>query len=188
MEFMGEVFELPCLCSGGHLGSITLARTRAKTKPIDKRAWTFQERLLSPRTLQYGTRQLRWICQESERGKDYTDGWTRDAEDIEGRIDMLDDELFQSNSEMSPPDVRDEDYELMLEDWYDLVGAYSNRKLTIPTDRILAISGIVKVYSRKFGDEYLAGLWKSTFCWAILWTASNVGKSIARPQEYQGPS
>jgi hypothetical protein len=44
---------------------------------------------------------------------------------------MLDDELFQSNSEMSPPDVRDEDYELMLEDWYDLVGAYSNRKLTI---------------------------------------------------------
>ncbi|KAK3343163.1 heterokaryon incompatibility protein-domain-containing protein [Neurospora tetraspora] len=49
--------------------------------PLGKRAWTFQERLLSPRVLDYGEVQTRWWCPEMMKLKDapertvWTDGW-----------------------------------------------------------------------------------------------------------------
>lgn len=189
-RFIGEVFELPYICPDNQLGSIILCRSGLMKEPLDERAWALQERLLSPRTLEYGTRQLRWICQENEHEQGYTDGWTRDPEDFEGRIDRAEYEIFREDSDTPQSmgsDIRDEMHKRIVEDWYRVVTVYSNRELTVSTDRILAISGIAELYGRRLDDVYLAGLWKSTLLSAMLWQTVN-GKSTARPREYQGPS
>jgi Heterokaryon incompatibility protein (HET) len=69
----GAEFELPFQCkNSARLGSITLVKATIGPEPLDLRAWAMQERLLSPRTIEFGTRQLRFICQHNPRG--VTDG------------------------------------------------------------------------------------------------------------------
>lgn len=51
-----------------------------KASYISQRAWFFQERLLSPRIIDFGAVQTLWWCQESEDtsghgGPRWTDGW-----------------------------------------------------------------------------------------------------------------
>jgi len=41
-------------------------RYDARSEPINQRAWTLQERLLSPRVLVYSTSQLMWQCQTEQ--------------------------------------------------------------------------------------------------------------------------
>jgi hypothetical protein len=67
-----------------------------------------------------------------------------------------------------------------MDNWYILVALYTYRKSSIPTDRILAISGIAERYGRPFGDQYCAGLWRSTLPEALYWKTSNSFPSGAK--------
>ena len=73
-----------------------------------------------------------------------------------------------------------------MHNWFTLVEVYTHRLLTISADRILAISGIAERYGRVFGDQYCAGIWRSTFAKALFWEPA--GKLHPRPQIWQGPS
>jgi len=73
-QFPDEVFTFRYKAKRlANLGSVTLIRTQINPEPVDTRGWCLQERLLSPRTLEFGSRQLRFICQHNPRG--ITDGW-----------------------------------------------------------------------------------------------------------------
>ncbi|KAK3314603.1 hypothetical protein B0H66DRAFT_627242 [Apodospora peruviana] len=92
-EFLGERFPgsreaaaIPYRCIDGQLGSVTLAKLGGgfeEVEPIDERGWTLQERLLSCRIVEFGSRQTRWICSETRSSGFYrqglTDGWMRDV-------------------------------------------------------------------------------------------------------------
>jgi hypothetical protein len=55
------ILELPCLYPGREMGPINLFPDplgEEEEEPLDKRGWALQERLLSTRVLEYGTRQL----------------------------------------------------------------------------------------------------------------------------------
>jgi hypothetical protein len=91
-EHTQDVFELP-YCGPDADGTITLLRTGSGPEPIDERAWTLQERLLPPKTFEFGTRQVRWICRHAIKKIGYTDGWRRDPEFNPGRKDTLDEEI-----------------------------------------------------------------------------------------------
>jgi hypothetical protein len=57
------VIELPFRCSNSQLGSVViLPRVEPFKEPLDMRAWALQERFLSPRVLECGTLQTRWMC------------------------------------------------------------------------------------------------------------------------------
>jgi hypothetical protein len=73
-----------------------------------------------------------------------------------------------------------------METWYRLVAVYSHRNLTLPEDRILAISGIAERYGRFLNDSYLAGLWRSTLSRSLYWMATD--NTRPRPDVWQGPS
>jgi len=77
---LSDGFQLPFRCKNGQLGSVILVNLPAPgvgwTEPIDERAWTLEESLLSVRMLEYGTHQLRWKCHTIRDGPDYVDGWT----------------------------------------------------------------------------------------------------------------
>jgi hypothetical protein len=85
-------FILPYRCPDGQIGSITLLNNldlNLSPEPIDERGWTLQERLLSSRTIEFGSRQTRWICQESDYEDRYSDGWRQRADYNEVRQDNL---------------------------------------------------------------------------------------------------
>jgi len=185
-----EVFQLPFRCSSGEIGSITILKVDESSDPINERAWTLQERLLSARTIEFGSRQLRWICQTPKYEAGFTDGWRKPKESWDPK-ETLDHEIFRRKFDELGKVQLDRNgatYKSAMKHWYNLVGKYTHRKLTFPTDRILAISGIAELYGRVFGDEYLCGLWKSTLGDALLWKTSLASRNLPRPVKYQGPS
>ncbi|KAK0713383.1 hypothetical protein B0T26DRAFT_753496 [Lasiosphaeria miniovina] len=141
-------------------------------EPIDARGWTLQERLLSPRTIEYGTWQTRYICQESAYKRDYTDGWRRDADYNHQHKDTLD---------LEP-----------LLHWDQVLRTYTSRQLTRSTDRPLAISGIAERFASILnidgvGSCYVAGLWKPFLYYGSMWHIDR--DAIApRPVEFQAPA
>jgi hypothetical protein len=50
-------------CKDGQLGSVLLAPKEDRGKdPLESRAWALQERLLSPRLIEFASHQIRWRC------------------------------------------------------------------------------------------------------------------------------
>ncbi|KAK8123142.1 heterokaryon incompatibility protein-domain-containing protein [Apiospora sp. TS-2023a] len=60
------------------------------------------------------------------------------------------------------------DYD-MGKHWADTVSFYVKRHLTVPEDRLPALSGIADAFSHYMGDGYLAGVWKSDIIRGVLW-------------------
>jgi hypothetical protein len=188
-DFPGAAFKLPFQWKPPvGLGSITLVKAAIHPEPLDLRAWAMQERLLSPRTVEFGTRQLRFICQNNPRG--VTDGWRLKPEENEYRRDNLEDiAVLRADFDAlqgTQPGIPIIDFEEGMDNWMRLVEVFTHRLLTIPADRILAISGIAERYGRVFGDQYCAGIWRSTFAKALFWRPAD--KLHPRPQTWQGPS
>ncbi|KAF1830656.1 HET-domain-containing protein, partial [Decorospora gaudefroyi] len=53
--------------------------------------------------------------------------------------------------------------------WRRVVSEYSTLDLTHPRDALPALSGIVQVYKEALDDEYLAGFWKKSLLFDLLW-------------------
>lgn len=63
------------------------------------------------------------------------------------------------------------------------------RKLTISTDRPLAISGVASKCGSLINDAYIAGHWMSFLPGSLLWQVSEFhGSFNPRAASYQGPS
>ena len=177
-------FALPYRCKDGNIGAVTLVQSEIFPEPIDFRGWTFQERLLSPRTIEYGTRQTRWLCQESEYKPGFTDGWRRNAESYSLREDTLILPSLRDATESG----RSQFGERFTGDWHRVVKTFTRRQLTKSTDRALAISGIAERFASSMDDGcYVAGLWKPYIHVGLLWHIERDGV-VARPTAFQGPS
>ncbi|KAI1868465.1 uncharacterized protein JN550_006381 [Neoarthrinium moseri] len=53
--------------------------------------------------------------------------------------------------------------------WVQIVGNYSSRELTKPTDVLPALSGLASEFHRATGDTYVAGLWKMDIIQGLSW-------------------
>ncbi|OTA67831.1 HET-domain-containing protein [Hypoxylon sp. EC38] len=187
--------RLPFRCPDqeGTLGSayITYIEDSREPDPIHFRAWTLQERYLSNRYLEFGRIQMRWTCASSGTQDGYCDGWKRESSvHIPTHVMFIYRELQQDIEDMNSRGSSAE----WIADWirgrWDaVINHYTPRKLSVLTDRILAISGIAQVFGSHMKDEYLSGLWKSTLpsflCWQVT---SDENERFPRPLVYQGPS
>ena len=75
--------------------------------------------------------------------------------------------------------------------WHETIEKYTRRSLTIPTDRILAISGIATKFTKWTTDEdfYVAGHWMSMIDRDLLWWCTNLReRSRNSLPAYLGPS
>jgi hypothetical protein len=139
--------------------------------PLLRRAWVYQERILSPRVLNFSTVELVWECISTTEcqcrkfkfvKKPYSglvDAYGKEVWDKEGKIPMF---KAQHRSKMSNKEI----------DWRNMASSYSMLRLTYCTDRLVAFSGIAKEFqARRSGDQYLAGIWKSSvigdLCWIV---------------------
>jgi len=73
--------------------------------------------------------------------------------------------------------------------WCDIVGSYSPLGLTLDKDKLPALSGVAKRERRlRRGDQYLAGLWRSTLLTDIQWRRCDYPNRIRIPDKWRAPS
>ncbi|KAJ3544687.1 hypothetical protein NM208_g2931 [Fusarium decemcellulare] len=170
-------FRLPYKSKDGRTGSVILIEEPASqtyADPLTVRAWAFQEFVLSPRILDYGELRTTYIC----KGEDMpTDGfsslpvswWSRQ------RFHELTSPILETIAE-SPHQL-----------WSALVQCYMASSLTIPSDRLPALSGIAERFNAIVHDEYLAGCWESWIWLDLMWWQED-GNSKTRSSEYFAPT
>lgn len=80
--------------------------------------------------------------------------------------------------------------------WARTVEAYSQKALTKPQDRLIALAGFAKLMAKRLDSRYVAGLWETDLEYQLLWyvepefnhrTRTFSQKSIV-PREYCGPT
>lgn len=128
--------------------------------PLLTRAWAFQERMVSPRTLFFGKGGLVWDC--------FTKG--------ELQPDLLS-ELLQIPSspchgpkqhfaKFSTEDAPVSPFRL----WHQIVSQYTRLRLSVPTDKLPGIAAVAqRIHASRPGDEYLCGVWQSSLAHDLLW-------------------
>ncbi|KAF6825007.1 hypothetical protein CPLU01_10544 [Colletotrichum plurivorum] len=148
--------------------------------PLHQRAWVFQERLLSPRTLFFGKHQILWGCGQHEVCESFPRGvpsqpdqtWWQFVGDRRRfrhlLLESADDKPFEA-------------------EWSQTVQQYSKTQLTFPSDRVVAFSGLPNQLLEKRDTKHAYGIWiDESLPWALLW--SPLEKVQGRPVDYLAPS
>ncbi|KAH7379743.1 heterokaryon incompatibility protein-domain-containing protein [Cadophora sp. MPI-SDFR-AT-0126] len=147
--------------------SMDYTNTMELASPLLSRAWVFQERLLSVRTLHFHAEELIWECGsgvscECSRLEDYQggdpDGLLQDNESEQ--LKMIYTWITSSKATESQ----------ILEIWLELVREYCSLKLTKQIDRLTALSGLASRVATRLPGEYLAGLWSQDLPRALCWS------------------
>jgi hypothetical protein len=114
------------------------------------RAWTFQEKILSPRTIHLGHIGALWECASRVATEFLPSGLVHNYR-------MLEEFNKMGN---------------LTEWWSEAIRLYSEAEITYPRDRLPALSGIARRIHDSSGHDYLAGLWRNAFieqqlCWFV---------------------
>jgi hypothetical protein len=158
-------------------------------EPINSRAWTLQEALLSPRILYYASDGLLWNCQtiQSESAfilgaldaKSRAVNTTGRKESSRSLIPRLPSSTFGVSDgirEYSRGDKGPDSLGLIsiFNTWRHVVEDYSSRQCTFADDRLPAISGIASELAKTgLYGAYLAGLWQSKVILQLGWAVSS---------------
>ena len=141
-------------------------------EPLTDRGWALQERMLAHRTLHYATDQTYFECTE--------DFLSEDGIHIIGRHNNI---YGPSKALLIQQEVSK-----AYDSWYGIVWNYGRRKLTEPSDKLPAISGLAKQYEQLLQDDYVVGLWRKTLVKDLLWQAVGGGRRCKAADKYRAPS
>ncbi|KAF1849663.1 HET-domain-containing protein [Cucurbitaria berberidis CBS 394.84] len=123
--------------------------------PLTFRAWALQEHVLSTRVLHYTATELLFECKSSYRCEC-----------------MPDRKAYPTTPSLIPKAVASKKIEFVWQAWQRIVAQYTLRSLTVPGDKLPAISGIASKIRKATHSEYIAGLWKGNIALDLLWHAS----------------
>jgi hypothetical protein len=156
-------------------------RLSEKSEILETRGWTLQEILLSPRVLWFSSSELGWSCWSNtacECDPEQT------SEFINNNTDYI---KISSSPSLIKTDITD-----LLATWRTLVNSYTERSLTVQTDRLAAISGLASALRTHLNSSYLAGLWEfdlaKELMWASSWSAFGSDLSLPSIEDGYAPS
>ena len=156
-----------------------------KTSPISKRAWVYQERHLSPRVLHFTRDEVFWECcatAPSFRSESYPLGAPFER-DFLGQTKLP---PRTSTAKMVTDDAEVSDR------WNRICRDYSERYLTVTSDRWPALAGLAMEFALTCpGDQCVGGMWRSCLPHALTWTVKKTEDEIrgpAIPSEWIAPS
>lgn len=144
--------------------------------PLNRRGWVFQERHLSQRVIHFTRYQIMWECLEGARCEAFPKGLpfhanSKDRDSLFAHAKSRDTGLLDNgHSKISPP---------VYLRWRDLVKMYSRCAFTKIEDRLVAFSGIAKVFQDITSDDYHAGLWRSRFVEGLDWRVFEPAPAIS---------
>lgn len=168
------------------IGMIGSWRGGAKTNVIDyaipnplfERSWTIQERLLSPRVVVFTWKGLYWQCQS------LTDLGQNAERSLSIITPRFPNDVFNSSSacEIDSHDA----YRI----WHNVLKDYGRSSVSVPTDRLTALSAIARRLSITCGHvlgPYCAGLWYEFIIEGLRWTVEPRKIFRQRP-DFRAPS
>lgn len=166
-----------CLSYGQLIKSINNA-------PLSKRAWAVQERLLSTRVIHFTSKQVFWECAELFACETLPGGI---AERLYYGGPVLAPSINKVNLLTSANLTRK-----LLNAWKLVVEMYMRGRLTYPSDKAIALSGLANEFRSRFKDDYLAGLWRQSLNEQLLWFVNQnsiqVDGKSKRPSPYRAPT
>jgi hypothetical protein len=145
--------------------------------PVNDRAWTFQEWLLPRR-----------IASFSYRGVEMLDRRIPPHPVANAEARLSDAPWRHGQLYTLSPDI-----EHRRTAWVSTRAEYSRRKLTVGSDKLLAIGAVAEELSRSYKGAYLAGLWEEELQAELQWSREWGGPGyqsgdMARPEGYIAPS
>jgi hypothetical protein len=180
IDFEGEVLIVP---------TDPWLKAVAKS-PLLKRAWVFQERLLSRGTVYFAHDMLYWECGELYASELYPEGGPWDlqyrykehnaSERLLPGVQAVGDYRFKHiYTEILTKELAQDravtNEEMFLYVWASVIAQYSAGKLTNGTDRLIAIDGVAEQMTSIIPKKYyLNGLWGQEslphfLLWQISW-------------------
>lgn len=141
-------------------------------EPLYGRGWVLQERLLAKRSIIFTRKQIFYRCAgayTSESGD-----FCHFPEEISQGYEMLE--------SVSIVNLTARNSSLM---WAKVLTQYNNTALTIPGDKLVALSGVARKFGEVHGSKYLAGLWEHTLLNDLMWYKTG---NSGRPQVYRAPT
>ncbi|KAK5995934.1 hypothetical protein PT974_04353 [Cladobotryum mycophilum] len=157
---------------------------RMTDTPLDQRGWVLQERILSPRIAYYGTEQIYWECRQCTRRQDEKFYVIQQDKALPSRFKQALDPhaslqtIFRGFYENPQADWSDRELVVAcrMNQWYMLIEEFSQRKLTVESDRLPALAGIAKVFAKSTGCVYVAGMWREHAITGLLWYRSGASR------------
>ncbi|KAJ4303821.1 hypothetical protein N0V90_002722 [Kalmusia sp. IMI 367209] len=156
-----------------------------RSDPINLRAWTFQELLLSPRAILFSYRGLEFVDRNHIPA---ADGSTSGRDPQLPSLPWFS-RLFRL-THIDPENLRSV--------WLTVRGEYSRRNLSYAGDKLVAISAVAEEIGQGYGGRYLAGLWEKDLESELKWSRADATyvnepgtiqtKIGGRPSEYVAPS
>jgi hypothetical protein len=143
----------------------------ARSHSLYERGWYLQERLLSPRIVQYGVSEMVWICTEMFQCECGFDEATMQSDSL-------------VNMYASPLHIETRATRIRL--WTKILEEYTAAKLTNDSDILPALSGLAKIFKTP-GNRYVAGIWEQNLTEWLCW--QSVKPLFSRhPKQYTAPS
>lgn len=140
---------------------VTARTQHRRVWALDRRGWVVQERVLPPRTINFGS-YLSWECRQGHRDE-------FDIDEVPP-IDRLVTSFF-SLVVGGPPDLDDARKEGIISLWMRTLAIFSATDLTVNTDRYAALYGIITAIKRYTGWSEVAGIWEPYFIEGLCWEA-----------------
>ncbi len=142
-------------------------------EPINDRAWTLQEHVISPRVLYYSFHQLHWICRSGIRADGGFCPTDRDTPWKGGSIYRIF-SLSQTTTDMIEPSIsaalaQPDKYASWPRNWGHQLEYYQTQCLTNQDDKLVAVSSAGELFARYMDTELIAGLFERDLALNLLW-------------------
>ncbi|KAK8235114.1 heterokaryon incompatibility protein-domain-containing protein [Phyllosticta capitalensis] len=170
--------------------------------PLLKRAWTFQERIISPRVLFFTQDEVIYQCASKVKcecgsatrswgkraAKEFSEktGITKATQLKEDRKAKGTLESFGKTQKRDNDKKRDKESFKIQETWRRVTTSYSDLDLTKKRDRLAAIAAIAEQFQRvRLESKYLAGLWSDSLPDDLIWMYESVGDPRETPSSHK---
>ncbi|PQE18109.1 heterokaryon incompatibility protein [Rutstroemia sp. NJR-2017a BVV2] len=181
-------FQIPFWAPSGKLSSVSLrldAGYNHNDEPINKRAWTLQEQLLSPRLLIYSSHTLQYHCQEHTVNLGNSLNLANiQATSLKTLRESIPWQLRRSSNSIS----NFSDLQAIGRAWAQIVGIYSQRLLSYGEDKLPALGAVAALFSAQANMKYLAGLWSGGLLPRLLLWQVLLNKDYVPSALYMAPS
>jgi hypothetical protein len=155
---------------------------------LSDRAWVLQERVLSCRTVFFGSQQMFWECKTRRASQ-------HQYSNLVGEADLI--PVESAYNKVPPPTAADlvalhalnSDQKRDYITWYNTISVYSTKSLTVAADKLPALAGIARTFGG-VNDIYVSGTWLNDWMGGLFWRpATTKGmKSPTGMQQQRAPS
>lgn len=150
----GSLYDIHAVPKGAHHDNTNI-NDLVPHGNLFTRGWVLQERLMCRRAIVFGEHELLWSCDH------------RNICECSGSVVTRFRDVHLLNRSEYRESLRRGEQSPSL--WRRVVQEYASKALTFESDRLPALSGLVKQYRPDFATQYVAGCWKDGIVETLVW-------------------